>query len=308
MPTTNTETVVEAQADIDIADSFPDAPDLADDLETEEGVKELTEEKVVKEPGEVAEEKLEPKTKFTLKVKGVDEEVELTQAEVAAEIQKARYADQRFAEAGMVEKQSKDLYKLFQENPFEALKAMGHDPEKLSEQVVYAKAKRALMSAEDRHLSSLEEEVAALRVKDQQSAEALQQIEVAEIEKGIAKEIDDCLTANKLPLARELRKQLVRYMLEADDLGYTDVKPQDILEFAVNDYKASLGELFAELDSTQVIDFLGSQLTDKLRKHDIEKAKKPFTTVVSKLNQAVPSAKTKAAPRHYDAETFLKSL
>lgn len=281
-------------------DADASVPDIADDIADSQG-DDVTGEELPESTGAEG-----VKQKYTLKIDGKDEEVELSGSELIAQLQKARFADQRFNEAGMIEKKSKELYSLFQRDPYAALSAMGHDPEQLAEDLVYAKARRSLMTSEEQQVASLQEELAMLREKDSVATREKQDSEVAAIQQQIVSDIDRCLQKANLPLSPDLRRQVVRYMAEADRLGY-EVSAEDVLDYAVDDYKESLSELFGSMEAEKLLEFFGDTVAGKIRKHDIEKAKKPFTTVVKRGASGAAAPKA-AARRSFSTDEFLKSL
>lgn len=97
--------------------------------------------------------------KIKIKLEGKEEE--LTEDEAAIWAQKGKGADKRFAEASALKKQVEEVLQLMKSNTPEAMKRLGLDPRKFSEEFLIEALKREAESPEQKKIRETEEKLKA---------------------------------------------------------------------------------------------------------------------------------------------------
>ena len=117
---------------------------------------------------EKQEAKAELKRRMKFKVNGreVERDIDLNDEDALQELlQKGFAADERFQSASSLEKKMKEFAALLQADPYEALRAAGHDPDKLTEAYMQKRVEELAKSPEQLELEKLQKEIQDERKK-----------------------------------------------------------------------------------------------------------------------------------------------
>lgn len=222
----------------------------------------------------------EMKRRLKLKVDGreIEEEVDLNNEDYLREmLQKGKSADSKFQKASKIEKDMKDLIKLFQEDPYEALVKMGHDPDVLAEKRIEQKIKEMEKSPEQLQLEKLQKELEkkdkVLKQIEQEKLEAEKAKVYEEFSRQLDTEITDALSSSTLPKSPYVVSRLAQTMMDAIGMGYADVRPQDILPVVEKQIRSEIQQMFGVMPEDVIEEMLGKDVSEKLRKSRLKKMK-----------------------------------
>lgn len=107
------------------------------------------------------------KRRYKLKIDGKEQETELSDDEIAVELQKARAASKRFEEAAKMRKEVEEVIKYGKENPADAFKRLfGMDLDEWSEQRLVERYNEAQLPEHERERKKLEAELNSYRERE----------------------------------------------------------------------------------------------------------------------------------------------
>lgn len=260
----------------------------------------------------------EMKKKLKLKVDGreIEEEIDLNNEDYLREmLQKGKSADSKFQKASQMEKEMRQLIKLFQEDPETALMKMGHDPDALMEKRIERRIKEMEMSPEQKKLAELEAQLKEKETKLKEIEEQKQEAEKARIQEEFSRKLDieitDALKSSKLPKSPYVIQRLANTMIQAVQMGYEDVSASDVLPIIEKQIQAEIQDMFGAMPEDVIEAMLGQNVSEKLRKHRLAKMKKaPETTSsVKATGKSEEKAKTsQKEPVKVDAKNFWKNF
>lgn len=238
-------------------------------------------------PGSVAgETKAETMARlFRVNVDG--QEMEVDEAELLRGYAHNKAASKRMEEAAMSKKEAAQVLRLFQENPREALKALGKDVRSFAEQIINEDLEEAMMDPRDRELRDYKRKVEEFERNSRQAQEEYEK-EQAEAElnrqaASIQNEIISTLEEAKLPKTERTISRIVYYMQSALNAGY-NVSPRDVIDQVKTDYKHDLNSMLGGLSEDALEAFLGNDIVRKVAKSTVKGEKKPGT-VPKSVNQ-----------------------
>jgi len=195
----------------------------------------------------------------------------------------------------------KDFAKLLQDDPIAALQAAGHDPDKVSESYMQKRIDDMKKSPEQRELEDLrakvEEERKAREDLEAEKVTAEQARVQEEYSRHLDKEIDASLDSSDLPKSPYVVKRIAENLMIAIEQGNEDVTVQDILPLVEKQIKGEIRQMFEAMPEDIVEKVLGNDVSTKLRKRRLSKAKKaPATSKVAATGQSeLKASKAKAA-------------
>lgn len=240
--------------------------------------------------------------KYNLKVNGKAKDVELdlgNDAEVQKYLQKAMAADEKFQEAATTRKQMEYLIEQLRTNPLAVLQHEGINVniKEMAERILSQEVEDMAKSPEQKRIEELEralksKEEREKQLEDERTAEMRARMEY-EVAQELDQKVTDAISKSSLPKSAYTVKRLADAMIEAVNLGYTDVTPEQIMPFVEDSITEEIQRLF-EASPDEVMERLVSKKRlDGYRKSRVNKAKPSLET----LKQAVKDTGSKEAPK-----------
>jgi hypothetical protein len=228
-------------------------------------------------PEQKADEQQVQKKIWKLKVDGSEVDFDATDEEaVKRAVQKAHAADKRMNEASMTRKQAEKFIELLKTNPRAVLShpSLGVDLKSLAEQIVWehmqAQAKDASKSPEDKAREAEKAELEQLRQEKAEREAAKKQAEREELKEKYrqdwSQKFQSELEKAGVPKTDWTLTRMAAYMRQALAKGHKHVQPSDVVDFVREDWQAAQREMFSHLDGDALINMLGEETAEKVRK------------------------------------------
>jgi hypothetical protein len=210
------------------------------------------------------------------KVKIDDLEAEVSEDELKSGYQRAKASQKRFEEAARLKKQAEQQIDSIRKNPIQALAELGIDVRGMSEEYLAKQLQLEQLSPEQRKLMEMEEKLRSYEEQDKAKKQKEEQDQHAKLMEHYEQEYTNGITAalntSGLPKTPYTVKRMAQYMARALDNGY-EVKPQDVVSYVKEDYMNDFKEFFATYEGDALMDILGKQVVDKIRKAELAKVK-----------------------------------
>lgn len=266
------EEVMETEADI-IADgidaSSNDKPKSASETKAEKEIK-----KALK--------------KYEFQVNGKKRSVDFDPSndeEVKKYLAKAMGADEKFEEAAMTRKQAEQLVTMLKENPLALLRhpELGLDVKALATQILNDELDDMQKTPEQKKLEALEKQLKEreemLKRIEQEKRDAEMSKMQAEAYQQIDDDITNALSTSDLPKSPYVVKRIADTMIEAVNLGYEDVRVQDIMPYVEAQIMSEIQAMFAIKPTETMEKLIGKKNLDEYRKAKVSKSRaKPIET------------------------------
>jgi hypothetical protein len=298
-PVESSDSSVDTSVDTGMEAGAEGSEQLTDALEQAQEAVQQAEAKAAKE-----EAKRLGKKRLGLKVNGREQELELdldNDAELTKYMQKAMAADERMNEAAGMRKQLQQFVQALKSDPLSILQhpELGLDLKKIAEQVINGEIEEMQKTPEQREKERLQKELEEAKQLLQAEQEAKRNAEIARLEEQafiqLDKEIDEALSTAEIPRSSYVVKRLADAMIQATDLGYTDVSVKDVLPFVQKQMQEEMQELFGRLPEEAIERIMGPNL-DRVRKKKVAQVKKAQAASQGSPTQVKESA-AGAAPK-----------
>lgn len=306
-------TIPSNEAEVDSEGSEAIDASEASDAELEEI--QNSEEATTEEKKEAVAE-LKKRMKFRINGREVEKEIDFNDEDALRELlQKGFAADERFQTASQLEKKMKQFAEALQEDPFEALRAAGHDPDKLTESYMKKRVEELAKSPEQLQLEKLQKEIEKERkMREQLENEKLtaeQQKVEAEYSRQLDEEITSALTSSELPKSPYVVKRIAENLMLAIEKGNEDVSVQDVLPIVERQIKQEIQQMFEAMPEDVIEKVLGNNVSNKLRKRRLSGMKKAPDTAsgVKQTGQAeLKKSQPKEEAKPVKARDFFKNF
>ena len=262
---------------------------------------EESQEEVKSEAEKQEEVKQELLRQIKLKVDGKEEAMELPfevneeQAEwLKRHIQPAKAAQKRFQEVSQEKKRIEEAVKNFQKDPAAALEALGVNAHQFAEQFMINKLEEQNMTPEEREARAMKQKLAAYEDQEKQRKELAEvekrkQLQAAKL-KEYTEKITQALETSGLPKSDATQRRMAEYML-MNTQNNMDLPMESIVEMVREDYLADLKDMFANASGDQVLNTLGKDLADKIRKADLAQLKQAPKAKVPEIQNTTDKKK-----------------
>lgn len=216
--------------------------------------------------------------KYKVKVDGAEMEVDLQ--ELLTGYQTRKSSDKAFREASMLRKQSEEFIHLLKTNPAKVLTdpRIGHDMRKLAEEYLAAQLEDEMMDPKDRELRDAKKQLQEIEEEKKRKAAEEEESRKTELRQKYAadyqSQILNALDKSGLPKSELTVKRMAYYLQQGLKRGYS-LEAMDVVDLVRQDYISEQKALFGGLDGDALLSILGSDVADKIRKHDIAKLKNP---------------------------------
>lgn len=253
------------------------------------------------------------KKKFSLKVNGKAKDVEVdldNDAEIEKYLQKAMGADEKFQEAAMTRKQAEQLVDMLRTNPRAILSHpdLGLDIQKLAHEIINEQIEDLSKSPEQKRLEEMEKQLKQYEEDKKKLENEKREAELGRLEQEAFQQLDDqisdALSKTSLPKSPYVVKRITDAMIEAVNLGYTDVTAAQVMPYVEEMLTNEIQRLFEESPDEVMEKLTGKGRLDKYRKARVAKAKaKPVET--AKQVKETTSQKSES-PKAEEKVTFSK--
>lgn len=221
------------------------------------------------------------KKKLKLKVDGqeIEEEIDWNDdAKLQKMLQKAYAADGRMQEAAKLKKQVEDLYNFINENPEEALRQLGKDPEKLAESIIERKLKELEMSPEEKEKQELQKRIEKYEKEIKEREEREKQLYFETQRKEYATQLDQKITSaleqNKdLPKSSYVVKRIADALYKYTKAGIP-VEVDQLVPAVKTQIKKEISEMFQAMPDEAFESSLGKENLERLKRMRMAKMKK----------------------------------
>lgn len=212
--------------------------------------------------------------RLKLKVDGNEEDYDLSNEDnLRRDLQKARAADKRMAEAAKLQKQ----YDAYKADPKAFLRdpANGFNARELAEQIMLEELEAELEDPRDREQRLLKErlkkyEEAEAKARENEESEA-KQAQVHQARQHWDNVIGTALESSDLPKTPETIARIARSLRQAMATGY---KPEisDVIAEVKASYEQEFSSLYGQASLEKLMKF-NPQLIEQLRQHDLKSLK-----------------------------------
>lgn len=223
-------------------------------------------------------------SKRAYKFKIDDQEVteELTEEDVIKHLQKAKGADKRFQEAAEVKARTARLLQQLKADPFKLLQheqLYGKDARAKVEEWLWNQIQLEKMDPKEREALDMREKLKTYEAQEKQRAEEEQRTKHEELKKHYAQEIDkeisEAIKASGKQVTPYYFKRVAHYMGVALSQG-KHVAAKDVVPLVEQDLQRDLQSMFGTASEEQVLQLLGDQNLEKVRRADLARARGQF--------------------------------
>lgn len=210
------------------------------------------------------------KRKIALKVNGKQQEVEFdpeNDEEIARYLQKAYAADEKFQQASKVQKQMESFIDALRNDPLAILSHpdLGLDVKQLAERVINQEIEEMQKSPEQREREKMQKEIEEYKRQLEEKETLARQAEMQRLEDQYFTELDRDITAalestKDLPKSPYVVKRIADALIDANQLGYHDVKVEDIVPLVKKQILNELQQMFGGMPEELIESMLGENL------------------------------------------------
>lgn len=244
------------------------------------------------------------KKKFSIKANKKMRDIELdlgNDAEIQRYLEKAVAADEKFEEAANMRKAVEELVKELKSNPKAILShpSIGLDLKAFAESIMNQELEDMNKSPEQKRIEEMERQLKEFESEKKRLEDEKTAAERARMDAEALDELDSQVTAalskSELPKSPYVLKRIADTMIEAVNLGYTDVKVEQILPYVEQQILGEINRLFDEAPEATASKLMerivGKKHLDKYRKGKISKVKSADSA------RSVKDSGAKAAPK-----------
>jgi len=258
----------------------------ASDASNEELADVVTSDEATDKEKQEAQAELKKRMRFKVNGREVEKEIDLNDEETLQELlQKGFAADERFQHASSLEKKMREFAELLQQDPIQALIAAGHDPDKLTDGYMKKRIEELQKSPEQLQLEKLQKEIETERKKREQLENEKLTAEQAKVESEYSRQLDEEITAglssSDLPKSPYVVKRIAENLMLGIQQGNEDISVQDVLPIVERQIKEEIRQMFEAMPEDIIENVLGNNVSDKLRKRRLAKAKQAKTPETS---------------------------
>jgi hypothetical protein len=254
--------------------------------------------------------------KFKFKIDGeeTEEEVDLDDREnLQKELQLARAAKKRMAEAQDAKRKAFEIAQAFEKDPASILRRLGAKGREAAEMFLLEHLQEEALTPEQKQYRQMQQELDGYRNKDKEAKERSEQERISKLESDQAQHyqsvIIEALEKSDLPKSPENVKRMAFLLRQNLKLGL-DLSPEELAQEAKNDVTSYLGSMFKNASAETIIKVFGPEILKKLRQHDIEQFKKtklggmrPSSSSKTTSDESVNTKKDYLTPDEWLAET-----
>lgn len=246
------------------------------------------------------------------KFKVGNEEVSLSDEDIARDYGKWKASDQKFREASDARKSVDSFMKALEEDPESVLSdpRLPINKKKLAEKWLLEQIEAELNPADprDSKLSEAEKRLKEYEDRDKEAEEAKTKTEHDAVREKRKQAIGDTLhTAmqatqlSKHPeSAAAVLREMALYMRAAKERG-EDPTPDELVAHVHNNRFHQMYTLAHEFEGEELVNFLGEEIVSRLRKHDLARLKAKREPQATHKNESWADSKQSNSPKKMDS-------
>lgn len=249
-----------------------------------------------------------------VKLKYGDEEIEVGSLDQLTKIaQKGLGAERKFQEAASIRKQAEKLVATLKDNPIEILRhpALRDKMIEAAQDLLFEHIQHEQMSAEERARLQEREELERYRRSEQERKAQEEQRQREEMKERYRQDYErqfiDALGEGGIPKSDWAVTRMAQYMRQAIKNGMSNITPKDVVHLVKRDWQQAQADLYGQLDGEKLIQMLGPDIAEKIRKADVAKLtqKKPQA---QQQARSVEAAEPRQRRRFSSPDQMLESL
>lgn len=216
-------------------------------------------------------------------------------------LQLAKMGQQKAQEHATLQNQVSQFIQELKKNPRKALANpnIGVDLKQLAAEILQEEIENSQKSPEVLEKEKLEAKLKALEDERKQEKEQFRQAELQRLTDEAYERydtaIDQALTGAKIPKSPYALKKMADYMILALD-NNIDISPKDLVPIIEDEVMNDMKEMFSAMPAEALVDFVGKEVFDKMRKHNLSKPRKAAANPAIQ-KKSVDVGQTKAEPK-----------
>jgi hypothetical protein len=233
------------------------------------------------EPKQEQEEKAQKAQILKLKVDGKEIDLDLGNVEEVKRLAQMGLSSQKkFQEAAKARSEAEQVIKIMQDNPIELMRhpAFRDKFKEAAEEFLYEDIQKSMMTKEEIEAQANREELERYRRQEQERAETEKTARQQELQNKYRQDYErqfiSALEGSGLPKSDWTIQRMAGYMRQAIAQGLSNVTPQDVLHLVRKDWQTAQSELYGNMDGDKLIETLGADIAEKIRRADVAKYKK----------------------------------
>lgn len=184
---------------------------------------------------------------------------------------------------------------------FEVAKKLGQDPRKLSEMWIARELEDELLDPREKEFRATKKELDAIKAEKKAEQEKIESERNRILKDKYTKDYEEqfvgALQEFKLPPTKQTVADMAKYVYDAAQIGF-QMTAAEAAQLVKEDIQAKTQRLFAEADGDVLINLLGEQVANKVRKWDTSRLKNPESGLRTPQEQADPSTiRQRSAPK-----------
>lgn len=189
-------------------------------------------------------------------------------------------ANQILQEGKAARKQAEQFIAMMkdQQQLFDVIKKLGHDPRQLAEKYLASQLQDDMMDPRDKELRDAKAKLKAIEDMEQKQREAVQAQRDAEVKKQFMKEYETtfvkALQDSQLPATKPMVAEMAKYIARSAKIGFK-MTPDEAAKLVKEDILLAHQRLIGDSDGETLMKLLGEDVANKIRKYDTAKIKTP---------------------------------
>lgn len=181
---------------------------------------------------------------------------------------------------------------------FDAIKKLGHDPRKLSEEFLASVLDEEMMDPKDRELKTTKARLEEYEAKEKAAKEAeekrLHQLEVEKYKAQFNEQFVEALKNSKLPANKHTVSRMADWITRASRAKET-ITPAEAAKLVEQDLERENAAILASADPETLVRLLGEPTLQKIRAYDTSKLKNPEANLKTPIQQGDINSRTTSA-------------
>lgn len=251
------------------------------------------------------------KRKYKYKADGQEFEEELDESEIGRRLSLSKAAYKRMEEASKTQKQAEQFVKMLQEDPMRILsnpQVMGNEKfRELAENFLAKQLEDQMLSPEQKQQREMQERLKKYEDAEKEQKTKAEQEQMLKLQEHYQQDYEQKiikgLQSQNLPKTAKTVRRMAELMAKSAEHGI-DLQPEHLAELVKADYVNEMREMFGSTEGDVLLNLLGDEVGNKIRKADLAKLRgntgfnQPKT---SSSNSESPNQTKKIRASEYDA-------
>jgi hypothetical protein len=200
-------------------------------------------------------------------------------------------ASKELNEGKALRKQAEQLVEMLKDKGKlrDVMKKLGHDPRKLSEEILAEHLEDELMDPRDRELRDAKRRLEQIDAMERQQKEALEAKRLQEVKSRYMaeyeKEFITALDTVEVPKSKETISEMAKYIYRAGQIGFK-MTANEAAKLVKEDILERQRRIFSNADGETLLKLFGEDVANKIRKADLAKLKNPNANLSNNIQQA----------------------